>query len=229
MLRQSKIALRIPSSCSAIRFLTGFANHAKLLCDQTDFSLNEDSDSLSSNRWRATVAIDLRTKLFQASNCAEMTHKGDSTMVMDKYALIAARVLVSMVFFLNGLNVIGQSFAAHEMAAHGVPVSLIPTLILGARALQLVAGTGLVLGIYPRVSCVALLLFLIPATLMAHAFWQVAGTSPLYVLQLINFFKNVCMAGGLVFIAAAKDQPLLFPARPTMRLAAEHAHRWSSI
>jgi putative oxidoreductase len=150
-------------------------------------------------------------------------------MVLDKYAVITARVLVSLVFFLNGLNIIGQSLAAHEMAAHGVPVSLIPTLIMGARALQLVAGTGLALGIYPRVSSVALLLFLIPAFLMAHAFWQVAGTSPLYVLQLINFFKNVCMADGLVFIAAAKDQPLLFPARRTMRLAAEHAHRWSSI
>jgi putative oxidoreductase len=150
-------------------------------------------------------------------------------MVIDKYALIAARVLVSMVFFLNGLNIVGQSLAAHEMAAHGIPVSLIPTLIMGARALQLVAGTGLVLGIYPRASSIALLLFLIPATLMAHAFWQVAGTSPLYVVQLINFFKNVCMAGGLVFIAAAKDQPLLSSARRTMRLAAEHPHRWSSI
>jgi putative oxidoreductase len=106
------------------------------------------------------------------------------------------------------------------MAAHGVPVSLVPSLIMGARALQLIAGTCLVLGIYPRVSAIALLLFLIPATLMAHAFWQVEGT-PLYMVQLINFFKNVCMAGGLVFIAAAKDQPVLLP-RST-RLAHVHA------
>jgi putative oxidoreductase len=55
-----------------------------------------------------------------------------------------------------------------------------------------------------------LLLFLIPATLMAHAFWQAAGTS-LYMVQLINFFKNVCMAGGLVIIAAVEDQPVLLP------------------
>jgi hypothetical protein len=34
---------------------------------------------------------------------------------------------------------------------------------------------------------------------MAHAFWQVSGTSPLYTVQLINFVKNVCMAGGLAF------------------------------
>ena len=139
---------------------------------------------------------------------------------MERYTLIAARVLISIIFLLNGLDVIGQTLAAHEMAAHGVPVSLVPSLIMGARALQLIAGTCLVLGIYPRVSAIALLLFLIPATLMAHAFWKVEGT-PLYMVQLINFFKNVCMAGGLVFIAAAKDQPVLLP-RST-RLAHVHA------
>jgi putative oxidoreductase len=129
---------------------------------------------------------------------------------MERYALIAARILIATIFLLNGLNIIGQTLAAHEMAAHGVPVSLIPALIMGARALQLIAGTALVLGIYPRVSATALLLFLIPATLMAHAFWQEADTA-LYPVQLINFFKNVCMAGGLIFVAALKDQPVLFP------------------
>ena len=129
---------------------------------------------------------------------------------MERYSLVAARILISIIFLLNGLNIIGQTLAEHEMGAHGVPVSLVPVLIIGARALQLIAGTALVLGIYPRVSAIALLLFLIPATLMAHAFWQVAGT-PLYPVQLINFFKNVCMAGGLGFIAAARDQPALLP------------------
>jgi putative oxidoreductase len=129
---------------------------------------------------------------------------------MERYTLVAARILISIIFLLNGLNIIGQTLAAHEMAAHGVPVSLVPSLIMGARALQLIAGTCLVLGIYPRVSAIALLLFLMPATLMAHAFWQMADTS-LFPVQLINFFKNVCMAGGLVFIAAAKDQPVLLP------------------
>ena len=127
---------------------------------------------------------------------------------MERYGFIAARLLISIIFLLNGLDIIGQTLAVHEMAAHGVPLNLIPTLIMGARALQLIAGVALVLGVYPRLSAIALLLFLIPATLMAHAFWQVAGTS-LYPVQLINFFKNVCMAGGLVFVAAAKNQLVL--------------------
>jgi putative oxidoreductase len=130
----------------------------------------------------------------------------------ERYAMVAARVLVAMIFILSGVGIIGQSLAIHEMAADGISTTLIPTLILVARTLQLLAGTGLILGVYPRVSAVALLLFLIPATLMAHAFWKAAGT-PLYPVQLINFFKNVCMAGGLLFIVATKNQPVLLPRR----------------
>jgi len=130
-----------------------------------------------------------------------------------RYAMIAARILVAMIFMLCALNIIGQTLAVHEMAAHGVPAGLIPALIMAARALQLVGGLSLILGIYPRISAVALLLFLIPATLMAHEFWLAAGT-PLYPVQLINFSKNVCMAGGLIFIIATRSQPVLLP-RPT--------------
>jgi putative oxidoreductase len=66
---------------------------------------------------------------------------------MERYVLITARVLMSIMFLLNGLNLISQSLAIHEMAAHGVPASLIPRMILGAQALQLVASIGLIFGI----------------------------------------------------------------------------------
>jgi len=128
----------------------------------------------------------------------------------ERYAMVAARVLVAMIFMLNGLNIIGQTLAAHELAAYGAPASLIPSLIIAARTLQLVAGTCLILGVYPRISALALLLFLIPATLMAHPFWKALGTS-LYQVQLINFSKNVCMTGGLIFIIATSSQPVLLP------------------
>lgn len=135
---------------------------------------------------------------------------------IERYAMAVARVLVAMMFLLNGLDIIGQTLATHELAAYGAPAGLVPTLIVAARTLQLAAGTCLILGVYPRISALALLLFLIPATFMAHGFWRAVGT-PLYQVQLINFSKNVCMAGGLIFIIATRDQPVLLP-RPTRRL-----------
>jgi putative oxidoreductase len=127
-----------------------------------------------------------------------------------RYSMVAARVLIATIFMMTALNIIGQSFAVHELTASGVPANLVPVLIMAARALQLVAGLGLILGIYPRISALALLLFLISATLIGHAFWLAIGTS-LYAIQLINFFKNVCMAGGLIFIIATTSQPVLLP------------------
>jgi putative oxidoreductase len=129
---------------------------------------------------------------------------------VQRYSMIAARVLIATIFMMTALNIIGQSFAAHELAANGVPANLVSVLIIAARALQLVAGLGLILGIYPRISALALLLFLIAATLVGHAFWLAIGTS-LYPIQLINFFKNVSMAGGLIFIIASTSQPVLLP------------------
>jgi putative oxidoreductase len=136
--------------------------------------------------------------------------KDGSMHSAERYAMIAARVLVATIFMLNGLNIIGQTLATHELATYGAPANLVPSLIVAARALQIIAGTCLVLGIYPRISALALLLFLIPATLIAHPFWKALGTS-LYQVQLINFSKNLSMAGGLIFIIATRSQPTLLP------------------
>ena len=130
--------------------------------------------------------------------------------------MVAARILMSMIYMMTALNIIGQTLAAHELVAYGVPAALVPVLIMAARAQQLVAGLGLIMGIYPRISALALLLFLIPATLMGHAFWLASGT-PLYTIQLINFFKNVGMAGGLIFIIATVNQPVLLPRPKRLR------------
>jgi putative oxidoreductase len=133
-------------------------------------------------------------------------------LAVSKYVLIAARILTALIFLMNGLNIIGQQLAAHEMAVHGVPYHLIPIAIWSARILQIAAGAALVLGIYPRIAALALMAFLIPATLMAHSFWEAAST-PLYPIQLINFFKNVCMCGGLLFIAGTIRQPTILAGR----------------
>jgi putative oxidoreductase len=129
---------------------------------------------------------------------------------LQRYVLPLSRALVAIVFVLNGLGIISQAVAAKDLIAHGAPASLVPLLMLGARTLEVVAGFGLVFGIYPRLAAVALLAFLFPATLVAHGFWQVAD-GPTFTVQLINFFKNTAMMGGLLFIASTASQPTLLP------------------
>ncbi len=127
-----------------------------------------------------------------------------------RYAVVMGRVLVALVFLANGFGIIPQAQAAKELAEAGAPAALVPFLMLVARTIEVVGGFGLILGIYPRIAAVALIAFLVPATLAGHAFWQAAGT-PAYIPQLLNFLKNVAMTGGLLFIAATSDQPTLAP------------------
>jgi len=127
-----------------------------------------------------------------------------------RYLLALSRVLVAIIFLVNGLGIISQAAAAKELVEHGAPEGVVPFLMLCARSLEVVAGFGLAFGIYPRLAAVALLAFLVPATFVGHAFWQVADTAS-FTPQLLNFLKNTAMVGGLLFIAATKSQPTLLP------------------
>jgi hypothetical protein len=54
----------------------------------------------------------------------------------------------------------------------GVPAHLAPLLIMARRAIQIFAGLGLVFGQHRRMCAVALILFVVPAALIAHSFWR---------------------------------------------------------
>jgi len=121
-------------------------------------------------------------------------------------AVIFARFLIVAIFLANGFGVVDQSFPIHEMAARGVPVPLAMVLTGIGRAIEIVAGLGVALGEYRRISAAALILFLISATLIAHPFW--IAPRPLVQVQLVNFLKNLSMMGGLLFAAAASTDPV---------------------
>jgi putative oxidoreductase len=129
---------------------------------------------------------------------------------LQRSAFVAVPVLVALVFFANGFGIIPQGVAAKELAEHGAPVALVPLLMFAARTIEIVGGFGLVLGIYPQIAAIAVIAFLVPATLVAHEFWRAVGT-PAFALQLLQFLKNTAITGGLLLIAAMPNQPRLFP------------------
>ena len=63
--------------------------------------------------------------------------------------LVAARVLLALVFLANGFGIIPQGLAAKELADQGAPEALVPLLMFGARTIEIIGGFGLLLGIYP--------------------------------------------------------------------------------
>jgi putative oxidoreductase len=129
---------------------------------------------------------------------------------LQRNSLAAARALVALIFLANGFGIIPQAVPMKDLADHGTPATLVPLVILAGRSVQIVAGIALLLGIYPQVAALMLIAFMIPASLVAHDFWSAVGT-PAYVPQLLQFLKNSAIIGGLLFIAAAPNQPALIP------------------
>ena len=121
---------------------------------------------------------------------------------------VFSRVPVALLFLLNGLGIISRAVAARELAEYGSPASLAPVLMVGARALEVVAGSCLPCSIYARLAALGLLAFLVPMTLVAPSFWQAAGTAS-FTLQFLNFLKNAAMAGSVLFIGATQSEPTL--------------------
>src|SRR5437762_14227751 len=110
-----------------------------------------------------------------------------------------ARVLIAIVFVLNAIGIIDQTIPAKEMMERGVPAAIVPWFMFAGRAIELVAGFALVLGVFPRLAALALLSFLIPVSLVSTSFWYSSG-SLAFMGQLINFSKNVAICGVLLFI-----------------------------
>ena len=84
------------------------------------------------------------------------------------------------------------------MTSRGLPLVdvLLPLTIL----IELGGGLLLALGWKARWAAAALLLFLIPTTLIFHQFW---GIDPkLAQMQKIHFLKNVAIMGGMLMVLA---------------------------
>jgi putative oxidoreductase len=67
-------------------------------------------------------------------------------------------------------------------------------------AVQLVAGSLLAIGKFPRLSAAALALSLLPTTAAGHRFWE-SDDKQERSQQKIHFLKNVTMLGGLLIAA----------------------------
>ena len=66
-------------------------------------------------------------------------------------------------------------------------------------AVQIAAGATLALGIFPRVSALALAGSLVPTTLAGHRFWEEEDEAA-KAQQTVQFLKNLAMFGGLLMI-----------------------------
>ena len=103
------------------------------------------------------------------------------------------RVLMAAMFIVEGAEKIRiYSGAQTYMEAHGVPGMLLPLVIV----LELGGGICVALGLFTRWWALAFAGFCLLAAILFHADFADR-------LQMINFMKNITIAGGFLVLASA--------------------------
>ena len=123
-----------------------------------------------------------------------MMLKGQTAQI----AFLLGRLLVGGMYLSAGINnLVNLGATAGYAASKGVPdPALLVTL---ASALLVIGGISLLTGFQPRVGVAAVLLFLVPVTLVMHNFWALQGFQA--DLEMHSFLGNVALAGSaLMFL-----------------------------
>jgi putative oxidoreductase len=109
---------------------------------------------------------------------------------MDAFLNIASRILMSQIFIISGIGkVTGYAGTQAYMAKMGVPGVLLPLVILT----ELGGGLLLLFGFQAKWVALALAGFTVLSALIFHMNFSDQ-------MQMINFMKNLAMAGGLLMV-----------------------------
>lgn len=113
------------------------------------------------------------------------------------YAPLLGRILLAFIFLQSGFDkALNYDKALKLMAAKGMgePQLLLPLAI----AALFIGGIMILVGWKARWGALALIVFMIPATLYFHDYWGYADAQQLN--QFHHFVKNVAIIGALLMI-----------------------------
>jgi putative oxidoreductase len=125
-------------------------------------------------------------------------HFNQRERTMDTFLNLAARILMSQIFIISGIGKItGYAGTQAYMAKMGVPGALLPLVILT----EVGGGLALLFGFKTRWVALALAGFSLLSALIFHMDFKDQ-------MQMINFMKNLAMAGGLLmFVRYGAAEP----------------------
>lgn len=112
---------------------------------------------------------------------------------------LLGRILLAALFVPAGFSKIaGFDGTAGYIASVGLPLPALGVVI--AIVVELGLGLLLLVGYRSRLSALVIALFTVVAGVIFHNYW--ASPADQVMMQQINFFKNLSIAGGLLFITA---------------------------
>src|SRR5258708_7140456 len=111
---------------------------------------------------------------------------------------IIGQIILGGYFVYNGINHFRNhtDYTAYA-AANKVPMPSIA--VYGTGVLLLLGGLGVLFNMYSTVSYILLMIFLVPTSIMMHAFWKAPNPAE-KAAQKIAFMKNIALVGALLLL-----------------------------
>jgi len=121
--------------------------------------------------------------------------------------LLVGRIIFGGYFIMGGFN----HFANLEMMSGYAKSENVPApglAVAGTGAMLIAGGLSVVLGVWPVVGLLVLILFLVPTSLMMHNFWTIED--PMQRMgEQVNLLKNTGLVGAsLALMYGAANWPL---------------------
>jgi uncharacterized membrane protein YphA (DoxX/SURF4 family) len=108
--------------------------------------------------------------------------------------ILIGRILFVAVFLSSALNHFthGQGMAGYARSK-GVPAAEVG--VYGGGVLLGLGGLSVLLGIWPDLGALLLVVFLVPTALTIHAFWRESDPQARQ-MEMVQFFKDIGLAGA---------------------------------
>jgi putative oxidoreductase len=119
-------------------------------------------------------------------------------MVNSDLLILLARVMLMALFVMTGWQKL-TDFAGTVtyMKSTAAPWPALSAVI--AVVVEFFFGIGIILGLWARVLAVVFIAFTLGTALLGHRYWRLQGEARHE--NLLNFYKNVSIAGGLLLLA----------------------------
>lgn len=133
-------------------------------------------------------------------NTATTSNLGSNqaTLVINDFLLLAARVLLAVMFVSAGWSKIG-GFEGTVGYINSVGLPFAELAAVGTIALEIMAGLAIIAGFQIRWAALALAGFTLLAAILFHNYWAMPAEQA-YMQQLM-FMKNLSIAGGLLALS----------------------------
>jgi len=124
-----------------------------------------------------------------------------------EFLLLIGRIIFGGFFIMSGINHFTNAGMMSGYAkSKNVPASYLT--VVGTGVMLVLGGLSVLLGLFPVLGLILLIVFLVPTSMLIHDFWTVQDPQARAAEQ-VNFLKNLALTGAaLALMYGASDWPL---------------------